>query len=108
CLYVCAPPSSSHRAVRIQRHDLSIDDAIGKARRGARDRLELPGPVEPLARPERSLALLDSELHLIAVELRFVRPPGVVRRTLDELAKLRLDELGKSPLGLAAGLRSRL
>src|SRR5581483_8927703 len=49
-------------AVLIERDDLAVDQDIRQRVALLRDRLELVGPVQPLAGLERRLAVLDAQL----------------------------------------------
>ena len=80
------------RAVRVQRHDLAVDDAVAETRGGLGQRGELLRPVQTLARQQRRDAGGDPQLHAIAVELDLVDPAGLGRRPLDQLAQLRRHE----------------
>ena len=93
------------RAVRVERHDLAIDDPVRQPGAGAGDGAEPAGPVQPLARAQDGTAAFDAELNAVAVELDLVQPTLAGRRTLDGLAELRLDELGHG--GRCRGLGGR-
>src|SRR5579871_784812 len=80
-------------ALLIQRDDLTIDQDIRQRGCLFGYRLELIGPVEPLAGLEADVALFDAKLHTVTVELDLVAPALAVRRPLDRRAKLRLDEV---------------
>ena len=67
--------------------------ASGSDARLLRDGAELVGPVQPLAGLQRRLAVLDPQLHAIAVELDLVAPAVAARRPLDRGAELRRDEI---------------
>ena len=94
------------RAVRIERGDFAVDDAVGKFRCERGDRLELVGPVQALARLQRRFVASDAQLHAIAVELRFVRPLVAARRLLHELAQLGLDEVRHLTIHVASARAS--
>ncbi len=81
-----------HGAV-IEGDDLAVDQHVGQ--RGAlfRDGAELLRPVQPLAGLERRLAVLDAQLHAVAVELDLVAPPFPVRRPFDRRAEFGRDEI---------------
>jgi hypothetical protein len=80
-------------AIRVERSNLAVDDAIGKLGCRGGERLELVGPVQTFARLQRRFVRGDAQLHAIAVELRLVPPLVALRWLLDELAQLRLDEV---------------
>ena len=80
------------RTMRIERHRLAVDHAIGQLLGLFGGRLELLRPVQALARAQARLAVLDPQLQAIAVELDLVRPARLRRRALNQLAELRLDE----------------
>ena len=61
----------------------------GRPAAGLRDRGELRRPVEPLARAHDGLAVLDAQLHAIAVELDLVHPVLPRGRAAHALAELR-------------------
>ena len=82
------------RPVRIERAGLAVDDAVGQCFRGLRDGRELGRPVQSLARAQDSLAILDPELQAIPIELHLVRPALARGGALDQLAELRLYEVG--------------
>ena len=82
------------RALGIERDDLAVDQHVGQRAAFPGDRLELVGPVQPLARLQRGLAVLDAQLHAIAVELDLVAPARAAGRPLDGRAELRRDEVG--------------
>ena len=65
------------RAVLVQRHNLAVEQAIGKRFRDLGDAGELGGPVQPLPRTELCIAVYDAELNAIAIELDLVRPSGL-------------------------------
>ena len=80
------------RARVIECHNLSVDDGIGQVGRSLGNSAELPGPVEAFAREHRRGAILDVELHAVAVELDLVNPVVALRRPGKGLAELRMDE----------------
>jgi hypothetical protein len=76
----------------VERAGFAVDHAVRKLRRDIGDRLELGRPVEPLARPQDRLAVLDPELQAIAVELDLMHPARLGWRAVDQLAELGLEE----------------
>ena len=101
-------------ALLVERHRLTVEDAVRQRLSLPGDGRELPGPVEALAGAKLSLAILDAKLQAIAVELHLMRPACRGRRSLDQLGQLRLDERrhrGDRPdrrLGLAFHFRFSL
>ena len=77
----------------VQRDDFAVDQRIGQRLGCSRDGAELVGPVQPFAGQQRHVAILDPQLHAIAVELDLVAPAVRIRRPLDGGAKLRRDEI---------------
>ena len=81
-------------ALRIDRADLAVIDAVAQALAGSLgDLRKLVGPVEALAGPQARIAILDPQLHAIAVELQLMDPALAARRPVDHGGKLRLDEI---------------
>src|SRR5205085_12659027 len=76
----------------IECHNLSVDDGIGQVGRSLGNSAELAGPVEAFAREHRRGAILDVELHAVAIELDLVNPVVALRRPGKGLAELRMDE----------------
>ena len=58
---------------------------------------ELRRPVQPLARAQRRLAVLDAQLHAIAVELDLMHPARAGRRPLDQLGRAAARRSRASP-----------
>ncbi|MHC2386025.1 hypothetical protein ACVIHB_000841 [Bradyrhizobium liaoningense] len=77
----------------VERDDLAVDHRVGQRSRFLGNGGELAGPVETLARLQRRLAVLDPELHPVAVELDLVAPALVGRRPLHQRTELRRDEI---------------
>ena len=77
----------------VQRDDFTVDQRIGQRLGCSRESAELAGPVQSLAGQQRDLAILDPQLHAVAVELDFMAPAVRVRRPLDGGAELRRDEI---------------
>ena len=80
-------------AVVVQRDDFAVDQRIRQRLGCSRDGAELVGPVQPFSGQQRYIAILDPQLHAVAVELDFMAPAVRVRRPLDGGAKLRRDEI---------------
>ena len=81
------------RAVVVERDDLAVDQQSGSALRLLGDGRELVGPVQALAGLQRGLAVLDAQLHAIAVELDLVAPAVAAGGRSTERAELRRDEI---------------
>ena len=61
-------------AVVVQRDDFAVDQRIGQRPGCFRDGAELVGPVQPFSGQQRHIAILDSQLHAVAVELDLMAP----------------------------------
>ena len=96
-------------AALVERHRLAVDHAVRQALGLLGDGGKFLRPVQPLARAQHRLAVLDAQLQAIAVELDLVRPAGAAGRLLDQLGELRLDEFGhrRDLAGLGLGGRDR-
>ena len=81
------------RPVMIQRNDLAVDQHIRQCTCLLGDAGKLPGPVQPLAGLERGFAVLDAQLHAVAIELDFMGPAIPTGRALDGSAKLGRDKI---------------
>ena len=72
-----SPPAAPRNPARRCRSSATISPSIsasGSDFASLRDGAELFGPVQPLARVQRDLAVLDPQLHAVAVELDLVAP----------------------------------
>ena len=81
------------RAVMVERDDLAVNKHIGKRASLVRNRLKLFGPVQAFSGLQRGLAVLDPQLHPVAVEFDLVAPSLPVRGTIDRRAELRRYEI---------------
>ena len=81
------------RAMIVERDDLAVDEHIRKRAPLFRDRSELVRPVQALAGPQPGLAVLDAQLHAIAVEFDLVAPILSAWRPIDRRAEFGRDEI---------------
>ena len=81
------------RAVVIERDDLAVDHHVRQRAALPGDGGELFGPVEALAGFQGRLAILDAQLHAVAVELDLMAPAAPLGRAFDGGAELRRDEI---------------
>ena len=81
------------RAVVIERDDLAVDHHVRQCAAVPGDGGELFGPVEAFAGFQGRLAVLDAQLHAVAVELDLMAPAVSARRAFDGGAELRCDEI---------------
>ena len=88
--------------VMIERHDLAVDDGVGKLRGFFCNCRELVRPVETLAGFQRDVAVFNPHLDAIAVEFDFVHPAIAGRWPLDRGTELRRNEIGQGRCALAA------
>ncbi len=83
------------RAIMVKRADFAVDDTVRQFGGDFGDGGELAGPVQPLAGEELGFAILDPQLHAIAVELHLMHPASAGRRLIHQAAELRFDEMGQ-------------
>src|SRR5450631_48161 len=81
----------------IQRHDFAVDDTVGKTGAVFCNGVESVGPIKTRASADDRSTLFNPELRSIAIEFDLVRPTGLVWRSVNQLAELRLNELGHLP-----------
>src|ERR1700760_1661696 len=81
----------------IECDDFAVDDAIGQPCAFLGHRAEPVGPVQALAGAYHGFVFFDPQLCAVAVELHLMSPAGVIRRPIDQLGELRLDECGEGP-----------
>jgi hypothetical protein len=81
------------RAVVVQCHHFSVQNAVLESGSFFRDRRKILRPVEALACPHDGFPISDTQLHAITIELDFMNPILAERRSAHPLAKLRGDEI---------------
>src|ERR1700730_19326241 len=77
----------------VERDDLAIDKQIRERASLFRDGLKFFGPVQTFSGLQRGLAVLDPQLHSVAVEFDFVAPSLPTRGAIDRPAQLRRYEI---------------